>query len=153
MNTIKNIKTLKAAISRYELRVTRIERKSDREIIFFARRTSGTRNGSLRNQRVAELNYADAVELHAAGRLRKHPPLALPASLPNYLRHGFDPRATFMKTHGGKRPGAGRKKGTGKGRTAITKSISMSVESWRKLDVTRGSWSRGKYLTSLLDQQ
>lgn len=73
MNTIKNIKTLKAAISRYELRVTRIERKSDREIIFFARRTSGTRGGSLRNARVAELNYADAVELHAAGRLRKHP--------------------------------------------------------------------------------
>jgi len=55
-----------------------------------------------------------------------------------------------MKTHGGKRPGAGRKKGTGKGRTAITKSISMSREAWDMIDRARGAKSRGKYLTSIL---
>lgn len=51
-------------------------------------------------------------------------------------------------THGGARKGAGRKLGSGKGRKAITKSISMQPETWDKLDRKRGALSRGKYIES-----
>lgn len=57
-------------------------------------------------------------------------------------------------THGGPRKGAGRPKGaTGKkakGRTAVTRSVSMQPESWAKLDRQRGTLSRGKYIESKL---
>lgn len=53
-------------------------------------------------------------------------------------------------THGGPRKGAGRKKGSGKGRTAITRSVSMSRASWDKLDRLRGTQSRGRLIASLL---
>lgn len=57
-------------------------------------------------------------------------------------------------THGGPRKGAGRPKGaTGKnakGRTAVTRSVSMQPESWRKLDLQRGTMSRGKFIASKL---
>jgi hypothetical protein len=53
-------------------------------------------------------------------------------------------------THGGPRKGAGRKTGSknknAKGRTAITRSVSMQPESWQKLDRDRGTLSRGKYI-------
>jgi hypothetical protein len=52
--------------------------------------------------------------------------------------------------HGGKRPGAGRKKGSGKGRYAISRSVSMSRESWDKLDQARGGKPRGKFIAALL---
>jgi hypothetical protein len=52
------------------------------------------------------------------------------------------------KSHGGARKGAGRKRGSGKGRTAVTRSISMKLESWAKLDRARGAMSRGKYIAS-----
>jgi hypothetical protein len=55
-----------------------------------------------------------------------------------------------MKTHGGPRKGAGRKLGSGKGRTNISKTVSMHPESWAKLDRDRGSQSRGKYIESKL---
>jgi hypothetical protein len=51
---------------------------------------------------------------------------------------------------GGKRAGSGRKKGGGKGRSAISRSVSMSRQSWDKLDRARGAESRGKFIQSLL---
>lgn len=57
-------------------------------------------------------------------------------------------------THGGRREGAGRpkgkKSGTSKGRTAVTRSVSMQPESWDKLDRQRGTMSRGKFIESKL---
>jgi len=57
-------------------------------------------------------------------------------------------------THGGPRKGAGRPKGkknaNAKGRTAISKSVSMPAEAWRKLDIERGTQSRGKFIESIL---
>jgi hypothetical protein len=54
--------------------------------------------------------------------------------------------------HGGPRKGAGRPKGkksaNAKGRTAVTKSVSMPAEVWRDLDVQRGTMSRGKFIAS-----
>jgi len=56
------------------------------------------------------------------------------------------------KTHGGPRKGAGRpvgkKSANAKGRTAVTRSVSMQPESWAKLDRQRGDLSRGKYIES-----
>jgi len=57
-------------------------------------------------------------------------------------------------THGGPRKGAGRPKGkknaNAKGRTVISKSVSMPAEAWRKLDLQRGTQSRGKFIESKL---
>jgi len=53
-------------------------------------------------------------------------------------------------THGGPRKGSGRKLGSGKGRTAVTRSVSMQPESWDKLDRARGDQSRGKYIETKL---
>ena len=57
-------------------------------------------------------------------------------------------------THGGPRKGSGRPKGAksknAKGRTAVTRSVSMQPESWDKLDRQRGDQSRGKYIESIL---
>ncbi len=59
-----------------------------------------------------------------------------------------------QSTHGGPRKGAGRPRGakgkSAKGRTAFTKSVSMPVEAWRKLDIERGTQSRGKFIASKL---
>ena len=53
-------------------------------------------------------------------------------------------------THGGARKGAGRKSGSGKGRTYVPKTVAMSEKSWDKLDRQRGDQSRGKYIESIL---
>jgi hypothetical protein len=57
-------------------------------------------------------------------------------------------------THGGQRKGAGRPKGKKnanvKGRASISKSVSMPAEAWRKLDIERGTQSRGKFIASKL---
>ena len=57
-------------------------------------------------------------------------------------------------THGGPRKGAGRpagkKNANAKGRTAVTRSVSMQPESWGKLDRQRGTMSRGKFIESML---
>ena len=54
--------------------------------------------------------------------------------------------------HGGPRKGAGRpagaKSANAKGRTAVTRSVSMQPESWANLDRQRGTMSRGKYIES-----
>lgn len=59
-----------------------------------------------------------------------------------------------LSTHGGPRKGAGRKVGSknknAKGRTAVTRSVSMQPESWANLDRQRGTQSRGKYIESIL---
>lgn len=58
------------------------------------------------------------------------------------------------KTHGGKRTGAGRPKGstnaTHKTDTAVTRSVSMPASVWDKIDAARGTQSRGKYLAGLI---
>jgi len=57
-------------------------------------------------------------------------------------------------THGGPRKGSGRPKGAksknAKGRTAVTRSVSMQPESWANLDRLRGTQSRGKFIESIL---
>lgn len=50
------------------------------------------------------------------------------------------------KQHGGKRVGAGRPKGSGKGRTVKTSSINLPPAVWDKLDVIRGDLSRSKWI-------
>ena len=56
---------------------------------------------------------------------------------------------TTPKQHGGPRKGAGRKKTTG--RVAVTRSVSMLLASWDKLDEMRGEQSRGKYIATNLN--
>jgi hypothetical protein len=50
------------------------------------------------------------------------------------------------KSRGGKRKGAGRKPGSGKGRKVITRSVSMLPEFWAKLDMIRKEKSRGQWI-------
>jgi len=50
-----------------------------------------------------------------------------------------------MKTHGGKRKGAGRPKG-GTGRTVKTSSISLAHGLWERLDALRGSKTRSAWV-------
>lgn len=52
----------------------------------------------------------------------------------------------MKKKHGGKRPGAGRKPGSGKGRSVVTRSVSMPPETWDRLDMLRGEQSRGEWI-------
>lgn len=51
---------------------------------------------------------------------------------------------------GGARKGAGRKAGSGKGRTVISKTIAMTKNSWQALDTARGDTPRGKYIEGKL---
>jgi hypothetical protein len=51
-----------------------------------------------------------------------------------------------MNKHGGKRVGAGRPKGSGKGRTVKTSSINLPPTVWDKLDAIRGDLSRSKWI-------
>ena len=62
------------------------------------------------------------------------------------------PSSKMSKTtpHDGPRKGAGRKAGSGKGRTYVSKTVAMSKESWAKLDRQRGTISRGKFIEALL---
>jgi hypothetical protein len=55
----------------------------------------------------------------------------------------------MKKNHGGKRKNAGRKKKK-KSEKSITGSISMSRQSWDKLDRARGTEPRGKFIAALL---
>ena len=56
----------------------------------------------------------------------------------------------MKKKHGGARAGAGRKPGSGKGRVAVHKTITMHPTSWDKIDRKRGALPRGKYIETLL---
>jgi hypothetical protein len=55
----------------------------------------------------------------------------------------------MKKNHGGKRKNAGRKKKK-ESEKSITGSISMSRQSWDKLDQARGGKPRGKFIAALL---
>ena len=51
-------------------------------------------------------------------------------------------------THGGARKGAGRPEGTGTGRKSATKSITMTIKAWEKIDARRGDQTRGAYIAT-----
>jgi len=55
-----------------------------------------------------------------------------------------------MKTHGGARKGAGRPKGSGKGRTVKTSSINLPPSVWEKLDAIRGEQSRSRWIGQMI---
>ena len=57
------------------------------------------------------------------------------------------------KQHGGKRAGAGRPKGSGKGRTVKTSSINLPPAVWEKLDAIRGDLSRSKWIDQVILNQ
>ena len=56
----------------------------------------------------------------------------------------------YRKPKGGKRPGSGRKSGSGKGRTMITRSVAMNKASWEKLDALRQDIARGAFIAKAL---
>ena len=49
-------------------------------------------------------------------------------------------------TRGGARKGAGRKPGSGTGRTVISSSITLLPELWAKLDAIRGDKTRSAWI-------
>lgn len=57
----------------------------------------------------------------------------------------------YRKPKGGRRAGAGRKSGSGKGRTMITRSIAMNKASWEKLDELRMGEARGAFIAKALN--
>jgi hypothetical protein len=50
------------------------------------------------------------------------------------------------KQHGGQRVGAGRPKGSGKGRTVKKSSITLTPALWERLDVLRGQKTRSAWI-------
>jgi hypothetical protein len=58
-----------------------------------------------------------------------------------------------MPARGGRRSGAGRPVGSGTGRVAISKSISMMSADWKVLDELRGSGARGSFVRALVWQK
>jgi hypothetical protein len=54
-------------------------------------------------------------------------------------------------TWGGPRPGAGRPKGSGKGRRVVTRSINLPPEVWAEIDRLRGPLSRSKWIKKLVE--
>jgi len=55
-------------------------------------------------------------------------------------------------THGGARQGAGRKPGTGKGRTVKSSSISLAPATWAKLDAMRGKLTRSRWIAGKIER-
>lgn len=51
---------------------------------------------------------------------------------------------------GGKRIGAGRKKGSGHGRNALTKSITLTTDEWARIEYLRGSASNSEFIRNLV---
>jgi hypothetical protein len=51
-------------------------------------------------------------------------------------------------TRGGKREGAGRKPGSGHGRTVTASSITLPPELWGKLDALRGEATRSAWIAA-----
>jgi hypothetical protein len=54
---------------------------------------------------------------------------------------------------GGKRKGAGRPLGSGKGRTVKTSSINLTPALWAKLDDLRGGISRSAWIAEKIQNQ
>jgi hypothetical protein len=57
-----------------------------------------------------------------------------------------------MNNHGGPRPGAGRPKGSGRGRLVVTRSINLPPETWAEIDRLRGPLSRSKWIKKLVER-
>jgi hypothetical protein len=57
---------------------------------------------------------------------------------------------TKKNTWGGPRHGAGRPKGSGKGRKVVTRSINLAPELWKEIDRLRGDLSRSKWIIKKL---
>ena len=57
------------------------------------------------------------------------------------------------KQHGGARKGAGRPKGSGKGRSVKTSSINLTPAVWEKLDELRGDLSRYQWISQKIQKQ
>jgi len=55
------------------------------------------------------------------------------------------------KQHGGARKGAGRPKGSGKGRTVKASSINLPPAVWEKLDKLRGDLSRSAWISERIN--
>jgi len=56
----------------------------------------------------------------------------------------------YRKPKGGKREGAGRPKGSGRGRVQQSRSICLSAADWMLFDALRGRMPRGKFIHKLL---
>jgi hypothetical protein len=56
-----------------------------------------------------------------------------------------------MNTHGGKRPGSGRKPGRGRGRTVRSSSITLTLPEWAKLDALRGDQTRSRWIAGRIE--
>ena len=56
----------------------------------------------------------------------------------------------YRKPKGGKRVGAGRPKGKGRGRVQQSRSLCLSAEDWDLFDALRGKLPRGKFIRKLL---
>jgi len=54
-------------------------------------------------------------------------------------------------TQGGARPGAGRKPGSGTGRTVTTSSINLPPALWVKLDELRGDQTRSAWIAAKIN--
>jgi hypothetical protein len=59
----------------------------------------------------------------------------------------------YRKPKGGKRVGAGRPKGGGKGRVQQSRSICLSQPEWELFDQLRGRIPRGKFVSKLLSAE
>jgi len=61
--------------------------------------------------------------------------------------------AASKTTRGGKRAGAGRKAGSGHGRTVVSSSITLTPEQWVKLDAIRGEQTRSKWIAAKIAEE
>lgn len=53
--------------------------------------------------------------------------------------------------HGGKRPNAGRKPGSGAGRKTVSRSVSLTTEQWEKIDRLSGG-NRSRWIAQEIDK-
>ena len=56
-------------------------------------------------------------------------------------------------TRGGSRNGAGRKPGSGTGRTVTTSSINLLPAMWAKLDALRGNSTRSAWIAAKIESE
>ncbi len=57
----------------------------------------------------------------------------------------------MSERRGGKRPGAGRPKGSGKGRQYVGRTIQLREDQWAKLDRLAGDKGRNAFLREKVD--
>jgi len=59
----------------------------------------------------------------------------------------------IIKKHGGARKGAGRKPGLGGKRNRISRSVSLPIGLWAKIDRERGKMNRSQWIEVKLNDQ